>query len=67
MWRYYLGMGVENIWLIDPRQRAAYRFGASGLSPVDPTSLTVAGTPISVDLSGLFARMDRKAASRKQL
>ncbi len=54
----YLAMGVENIWLIDPIRRSAFTFDANGLHDADPTSLTVPGTPIRVDLTEAFAALD---------
>jgi len=54
----YLAMGVENIWLIDPIRRVAYTFDAEGLHEADPTNLTVANTPIRVDLTEAFAALD---------
>jgi Uma2 family endonuclease len=51
----YLAMGVPNIWLVDPANRAAFTFDATGLHPADPTRLTVPGTPIHLDLSEAFA------------
>lgn len=56
--RDYLQMGVENIWLIDPLRRAAFTFDAQGLHEADPANLTVAGTPIRVDLTEAFAELD---------
>ncbi len=57
-------MGVENIWLIDPLRRGALTFYAAGLHIADPTSLTVRGTPIRVDLTEAFERLDKKAAQQ---
>ena len=54
----YLAMGVENIWLIDPIRRAAFTFDAGGLHEADPTNLTVANTPIRLDLTEAFAAID---------
>jgi Uma2 family endonuclease len=54
----YFAMGVPNIWLIDPYKREAYTFTAHGLQPAEPTLLTVPGTPIQVDLSALFAKLN---------
>jgi Uma2 family endonuclease len=51
----YLALGVPNIWLIDPIYQAAFVFDASGLRDADPCNLTVAGTPIKVDLTEAFA------------
>jgi Uma2 family endonuclease len=60
----YFAMGVPNIWLIDPYKRLAYTFGPTGLHPADPTNLTVPGTPIHIDLTALFAKLDKKLAPR---
>ena len=54
----YFAMGVRNIWLIDPMRRTAYTFDGEGLHRADPTNLTVAGTPIKVDLTKAFAALD---------
>jgi Uma2 family endonuclease len=51
----YLAMGVQNIWLVDPANRAAFTFDANGLHPADPTRLTVPGTPVHLDLTEAFA------------
>jgi len=56
----YFAMGVPNIWLIDPIRRAAYTFGPSGLQEADLTNLTVPGTPIHIDLTAAFAKLDKK-------
>jgi Uma2 family endonuclease len=56
----YLAMGVPNLWLIDPVRRIAYTFDATGLHIADTTSLTVPNTPIHLDLTAFFARLDKK-------
>jgi Uma2 family endonuclease len=55
----YRRFGVENIWIIDPEPRVAYRFTAAGLEEVQTGELAVADTPICVLLSELFAELDR--------
>jgi Uma2 family endonuclease len=60
----YHAMGVPNIWLIDPTRRVAYTFGPNGLQPADTSRLTVAGTPIHLDLTAFFARLDKKLGIR---
>jgi len=55
----YRRFGVQNIWIIDPETRKAYRYSDSGLEEVDTGELAVAGTPIRVVLSELFAELDR--------
>jgi Uma2 family endonuclease len=56
----YLAMGVPNLWLIDPVRRIAYTFDATGLHIADAASLTVPNTPIHLDLTAFFARLDKK-------
>ena len=56
----YHAMGVAHIWLIDPIRRVAYTFGADGLLPADPANLSVPGTPIHLDITKGFAKLDRK-------
>jgi len=55
----YSGFGIENIWIVDPAPRLAYRYASSGLEEVRTGELTVPGTPIRVALSELFAELDR--------
>lgn len=55
----YRGFGVENIWIIDPDQRIAYRYSNSALEEVKTGELTVPNTPIRVALSEMFAELDR--------
>ncbi len=54
------GMGVENIWLIDPEQRAALVWGSAG-SWEPAAQLQVLGTPIHLDLSWLWAQVQKRA------
>ncbi len=55
----YRQFGVDNIWIIDPESRIAYRSTESGLEEVQTGELTVPGTPIRVVLSEMFAELDR--------
>jgi Uma2 family endonuclease len=55
----YNSFGVENIWIIDPEPRIAYRYTGSALEEVRIGELTVAGTEIRVILSEMFAELDR--------
>ena len=48
-------MGVPNIWLIDPIRRSASSFGANGLKEADPLNLTIANSPIHLDLTEAFS------------
>jgi Uma2 family endonuclease len=54
----YRRFGVGNIWVIDPDGLRAYRYDTSGLAPVHCGELTVAETPIRIDLAALFAELD---------
>lgn len=55
----YRIFGVENIWIIDPEARIAYRYTGSALEEVQSGELTVAGTEIRVVLSEMFSELDR--------
>ncbi len=55
----YREFGVENVWVIDPSARVAYRATDVGLELVPGGELTVAGTPIVVRISELFGKLDR--------
>ncbi len=55
----YLQFGIENIWIIDPEPRIAYRYAEAALEEVRSGELTVPGTPIRVVLSEMFAELDR--------
>ncbi|SRR6266567_52632 len=54
----YRGLGVENIWMIDPERRIAYRHTGASLEEVSG-ELNVPNTPIRIVLSELFAELDR--------
>jgi Uma2 family endonuclease len=60
----YLAMGVSNLWLIDPIRRVAYTFDATGLHEADTAHLTVPNTPIHLDLTAFFARLNEKLGIR---
>ena len=55
----YRLFGAENIWIIDPKPRLAYRYTPSGLEDVQTGELVVPGTPIRVVLSEMFAELER--------
>jgi len=57
----YLAMGVETVWIIDPRTQSGRMCLKEGWVPAD--RLTVAGTPIYVELTQLFAQLDTPSAS----
>ena len=51
-------MGVEHVWLLDPEERMAWTYSSSGLKLVQGERIDVAGTPIYLDLPGVFAGLD---------
>lgn len=55
----YLDFGIENIWIVDPSRRLAYRVTRAGLELAPTGEITVPETPIRVVLSELFAELDR--------
>ena len=60
----YLTMGVQTVWVVDPRRRRAYAAASSGaLEPV-PTTLTVASTNIRISVPEIFAELDEMEAPK---
>ena len=55
----YRAFGIENIWIVDPERRIAYRHTEAGFEEQLSGELTVKGTPIRVVLSEMFAELDR--------
>jgi Uma2 family endonuclease len=55
----YQLFGIDNIWMIDPETRMAYRYTSAGLEEVRIGELTVPGTPIRVVLSEMYADLVR--------
>jgi Uma2 family endonuclease len=54
----YAGMGVKDIWVIDPWKRLGYHASKRGFEqPVDGV-LRVVGTAIEISLAGIFAELD---------
>jgi Uma2 family endonuclease len=52
----YLQMGVEIVWVVDPRRRKASQTDGRSLQPVDV--LTVPDTAIRIPVSEVFAELD---------
>jgi Uma2 family endonuclease len=55
----YVRFGVENIWIIDPARRVAYRYDGTSLEEIKTGELIVQETPIRVDLGEMFAELNR--------
>ncbi|RXH55186.1 protein of unknown function DUF820 [Granulicella sibirica] len=55
----YLAMGVENIWVIDPRLRQLYATDVAGSVSSVQHALEIAGTPIRLDAETLFKQLNK--------
>jgi Uma2 family endonuclease len=55
----YFNFGVDHVWIIDPGLRKAYVCSKTGFQEPEGGALEIAGTPIRVVLSELFAELDR--------
>jgi len=55
----YRAFGIEEIWILDPAARTAWRATAHGLSLVKGDELIVTDSPIRVLLHEIFAELDR--------
>ncbi len=55
----YLEFGIQNVWVIDPYARVAYRGTDNGLELIRSGKLTIADTPIKIAIQDLFAELDR--------
>lgn len=56
--RDYLEMGVPNIWLLDPIERVAFTYTQDGLKLVESERITLADSPIYLDLPAIFSALD---------
>jgi len=54
----YAGMGVKNIWAIDPWKRLGYHASKRGFEQPADGMLRVTGTAIGVSLAEIFAELD---------
>ena len=59
----YLGMGVQNIWIVDPWERRAWTADRKGLHCVD-TELTLPTSNVFIPLQTLWNELDDLAAGR---
>ncbi len=55
----FAGMGVANIWVLDPWERTAYYASTRGFTQPDDGTLRVNGTPIAIKLADIFAQLDK--------
>jgi len=54
----FVAMGTEHLWILDPADRSAATYSRFGMKPLAGTRLEVAGTPIYLDVSEIFAALD---------
>jgi hypothetical protein len=54
----YFSMGVQAVWVVDPRRRRAYAAGSGGFLYPVRDSLVVDGTPLNVPVMEIFAELD---------
>lgn len=54
----YTGMGVDTVWVIDPRRRKAYQASADGVMRQVSDELTVPGTAILIPIAEMFAELE---------
>jgi Uma2 family endonuclease len=54
----YVAMGVDAVWVIDPKRRRAYATSEHGILVEEREELKVRGTPIHVPVLGLFRELD---------
>lgn len=54
----YFAMGVEHIWVIDPRVRNVYVADVNGIAQPVTEELVIAGTPIRVSTAVLFKQIN---------
>jgi Uma2 family endonuclease len=55
----YLEFGIEQVWVIDPSARVAYRGTLAGLKLVPSGDLAIQGTGIFIRIAELFEKLDR--------
>lgn len=54
----FLAMGVKNVWLLDPIERVAFTYTGVGLRLVDGPRVSVAESPMYLDLPEIFGALD---------
>jgi Uma2 family endonuclease len=54
----YIGMGVENIWTLDPWNRKGYVCTSNAFTEPESGELVVSATPIKLVLADIFAELD---------
>lgn len=57
----YLAMGIETVWIVDPKTRSGRMCVATKWIAAD--RLEIAGSPIHIHLGDLFAKIDTQASA----
>jgi len=60
----YLDMGVNSVWVVDPRRRKAFQTDVRSLQPVEV--LTVPDTKIAIPLSEVFEELNELKGRRSR-
>jgi len=55
----FAGMGVQNIWVLDPWERIAYYASPRGFTQPEDGVLRIDGTPIAIRLADIFTQLDK--------
>ena len=54
----YFAMGVQAVWVVDPRRRRAFAAGSGGFLYPERDALIVEGTPVNVPVAEIFVELD---------
>ena len=57
----YKGMGVQQVWIVDPFRRRAYMANEHGFLEPEADVLIVLGTAIRVELTEMFRALDTRS------
>jgi Uma2 family endonuclease len=54
----FVKMGAQNLWILDPSDRSAATYSRFGMKPLEGERLTIADSPIYLDVPAIFATLD---------
>jgi len=54
----FIALGVPNLWILDPKERAGYIYSKSGLQLSHDNVLTTTDPVIKIDLNECFSALD---------
>ena len=61
----FLGMGVENVWLLDPKDKIGWTLTTSGLNQAEDGFLRIPGSPVHLHLQTIFSALQKRDRSTK--